>query len=44
MMSVIVLIFATTVYSHQLTPFALLGIVMVLVVIRRLTATRPGPS
>jgi hypothetical protein len=39
MMSVIVLIFATTVYSHQLTPFALLGIVIVLTLIRRLSVS-----
>lgn len=39
MMAVIVLIFATTVYSHQLTPFALLGIVIVLVLTRRMSAS-----
>lgn len=39
LMSIILLLFATTVYSHQLTPFAAVGVVLVLVMIRRITAT-----
>lgn len=39
LMSIILLLFATTVYSHQLTPFAIIGIVIVLVLVRRISAT-----
>lgn len=39
LMGIVVLIFGTTVYSHQLTPFALLGVTVVLVLIRRMSAT-----
>jgi hypothetical protein len=38
LMSIILLLFATTVYSHQLTPFAIIGIVIVLVFARRINA------
>jgi hypothetical protein len=38
LMSIVVFLFATTVYSHQLTPFALLGVTVVLVLVRRLSA------
>ena len=39
LMSVVLLLFATTVYSHQLTPFAVAGVVIVLVAIRRINPT-----
>ena len=39
LMSIVVLLFGTTVYSHQLTPFALLGVTIVLVLMRRMSAT-----
>ncbi len=38
LMSIVVFLFATTVYSHQLTPFALLGMTIVLVLVGRLAA------
>jgi hypothetical protein len=38
LMSIVLLLFATTVYSHQLTPFAVIGIVIVLVFARRISA------
>lgn len=39
MVGIVVLLFATTVYSHQLTPFALLGLAIALVVTRRISTT-----
>jgi len=39
LMAIVVLLFASTVYSHQLTPFALLGLATTLVIVRRLSTT-----
>jgi len=39
LMAIVVLLFGSTVYSHQLTPFALLGIATTLVIVRRLSTT-----
>ncbi len=39
LMASVLLLFATTVYSHQLTPFAIVGIVILLVAVRRVDAT-----
>jgi hypothetical protein len=39
LMSVILILFWTTVYSHQLTPFAIIGVVVVLVAARRVSAS-----
>ncbi len=38
LLSIVVLLFTTTVYSHQLTPFAILGLTGLLVILRRLSA------
>jgi hypothetical protein len=39
LVGIVVLLYATTVYSHQLTPFALLGLAIALVVVRRVSTT-----
>jgi hypothetical protein len=39
LLSIVLLLFATTVYSHQLTPFAIVGVVIALVMIRRINPT-----
>jgi len=39
LMAIVVLLFGTTVYSHQLTPFALLGATIVLVLLGRMSAS-----
>jgi len=39
LMASVLLLFATTIYSHQLTPFAVVGIVILLVIVRRIDAT-----
>ena len=38
LMSIVLFLFGTTVYSHQLTPFAIVGLVLVLVMARRISA------